>query len=181
VSSLGRFVLLIWLFVVLIINSSYTASLTSILTVQQLSTGIQGLDGLLASADPIGYQVGSFAKSYMMQELNVPESRLKELNIDQYANSLRLGPHNGGVAAIVDELPYVDLFLSTNCQFKTVGQEFTKSGWGFVRCTDFFSCIHPWLCFLLNRSIDGCITGVPAGLASGGGPVDGDPDTVGER
>ncbi|KAM0859200.1 hypothetical protein ACQ4PT_047351 [Festuca glaucescens] len=132
VSSLGRFVLLIWLFVVLIINSSYTASLTSILTVQQLSTGIQGLDGLLASADPIGYQVGSFAKSYMMQELNVPESRLRELNIDQYANSLRLGPHNGGVAAIVDELPYVDLFLSTNCQFKTVGQEFTKSGWGFA-------------------------------------------------
>uniref|UniRef100_A0ACD5UY44 Uncharacterized protein n=2 Tax=Avena sativa TaxID=4498 RepID=A0ACD5UY44_AVESA len=132
VSSLGRFVLLIWLFVVLIINSSYTASLTSILTVQQLSTGIQGLDGLLASADPIGYQVGSFAKSYMMQELNVPESRLRELNIDQYASSLKLGPHNGGVAAIVDELPYVDLFLSTNCQFKTVGQEFTKSGWGFA-------------------------------------------------
>ncbi|VAH30830.1 unnamed protein product [Triticum turgidum subsp. durum] len=89
VSSLGRFVLIIWLFVVLIINSSYTASLTSILTVQQLSTGIQGLDGLLASADPIGYQ---------------------------------LGPRNGGVAAIVDELPYVDLFLSTNCQFKTAFQ-----------------------------------------------------------
>lgn len=132
VSSLGRFVLIIWLFVVLIINSSYTASLTSILTVQQLSTGIQGLDGLLASADPIGYQVGSFAKSYMMQELNVPESRLRELNIDQYANSLKLGPSNGGVAAIVDELPYIDLFLSTNCQFKTVGQEFTKSGWGFA-------------------------------------------------
>ncbi|XP_048556900.1 glutamate receptor 3.5-like [Triticum urartu] len=132
VSSLGRFVLIIWLFVVLIINSSYTASLTSILTVQQLSTGIQGLDGLLASADPIGYQVGSFAKSYMMQELNVPESRLKELAIDDYAASLQLGPRNGGVAAIVDELPYVDLFLSTNCQFKTVGQEFTKSGWGFA-------------------------------------------------
>lgn len=132
VSSLGRFVLIIWLFVVLIINSSYTASLTSILTVQQLSTGIQGLDSLLASADPIGYQVGSFAKSYMMQELNVPESRLKELAIDDYATSLQLGPRNGGVAAIVDELPYVDLFLSTNCQFKTVGQEFTKSGWGFA-------------------------------------------------
>lgn len=156
-SSLGRFVLIIWLFVVLIINSSYTASLTSILTVQQLSTGIQGLDGLLASADPIGYQVGSFAKSYMMQELNVPESRLKELAIDDYATSLQLGPRNGGVAAIVDELPYVDLFLSTNCQFKTVGQEFTKSGWGFVRsklklCISF----HQWLCFVaewMDRSI----------------------------
>ncbi|KAF9606592.1 hypothetical protein IFM89_026854 [Coptis chinensis] len=34
VTALGHFVLLIWIFVVLIINSSYTASLTSILTVQ---------------------------------------------------------------------------------------------------------------------------------------------------
>ncbi|WVZ61450.1 hypothetical protein U9M48_011319 [Paspalum notatum var. saurae] len=133
VSTLGRFVLLIWLFVVLIINSSYTASLTSILTVQQLSTGaIQGLDSLLASNDPIGYQVGSFARSYMMEELGVPPSRLRELAIDQYADSLRRGPANGGVAAIVDEQPYVELFLSTNCDFRTVGQEFTKSGWGFA-------------------------------------------------
>uniref|UniRef100_A0A0A9CXR6 Glutamate receptor n=1 Tax=Arundo donax TaxID=35708 RepID=A0A0A9CXR6_ARUDO len=132
VSTLGRFVLIIWLFVVLIINSSYTASLTSILTVQQLSTGIKGLDSLLSSDLPIGYQVGSFAKSYMMQELGVPESRLRELAIDDYATNLQQGPANGGVAAIVDELPYVELFLSTNCQFRTVGQEFTKSGWGFV-------------------------------------------------
>ncbi|PUZ68153.1 hypothetical protein GQ55_2G002300 [Panicum hallii var. hallii] len=132
VSTLGRFVLLIWLFVVLIINSSYTASLTSILTVQQLSTGIQGLDSLLSSNDPIGYQVGSFARSYMMEELGVPASRLRELAIDEYADSLQRGPSNGGVAAIVDELAYVELFLSTNCQFRTVGQEFTKSGWGFA-------------------------------------------------
>jgi Ligand-gated ion channel len=52
---LGRFVLIMWLFVVLIITSSYTASLTSILTVQQLSSGIKGLDSLIASRDPIGY------------------------------------------------------------------------------------------------------------------------------
>ncbi|KAL6880353.1 hypothetical protein ACP4OV_011918 [Aristida adscensionis] len=132
VSTLGRFVLIIWLFVVLIINSSYTASLTSILTVQQLATGVQGLDSLLASDEPIGYQVGSFARAYLMRELGVPESRLRELAIDDYAASLQRGPANGGVAAIVDELPYVELFLSTNCQFRTVGQEFTKSGWGFA-------------------------------------------------
>ena len=96
-STLGRFVLIIWLFVVLIINSSYTASLTSILTVQQLSTGIQGLDSLLSSSDPIGYQVGSFARSYMMDELGVPVSRLRELSIDEYADSLQRGPGNGGV------------------------------------------------------------------------------------
>lgn len=44
VSALGRLVLILWLFVVLIINLSYMASLTSILTVQQLSSRIEGLD-----------------------------------------------------------------------------------------------------------------------------------------
>jgi ionotropic glutamate receptor len=151
VSTLGRFVLIIWLFVVLIINSSYTASLTSILTVQQLSTGILGLDSLLSSNDPIGYQVGSFARSYMMQELGVPASRLRELAIDDYADSLQRGPSNGGVAAIVDELPYVELFLSTNCQFRTVGQEFTKSGWGFVRS---FSSLSLFVSFVLQTDDD---------------------------
>jgi glutamate receptor, ionotropic, plant len=76
VSTLGRFVLLVWLFVVLILTQSYTASLTSILTVQQLSTGIQGLDSLTSGSDPIGYQVGSFARNYLIEELNVAESRL---------------------------------------------------------------------------------------------------------
>ena len=126
--------LILWLFVVLIINSSYTASLTSILTVQQLSTQIEGIDTLISSNDPIGVQDGSFAYNYLVEELKIPESRLRSLkNADEYANALQLGPKSGGVAAIVDELPYIELFLyNTDCKFRTVGQEFTKSGWGFV-------------------------------------------------
>ncbi|MQL97355.1 hypothetical protein Taro_030044 [Colocasia esculenta] len=133
VSTLGRMVLIIWLFVVLIIQSSYTASLTSILTVQQLSSSIKGIDSLVSSNDPIGYQVGSFAKDYLIEQLGVSSSRLKALGSpEEYARELDLGPDNGGVAAVVDERPYVDLFLSTQCRFSTVGSEFTKSGWGFA-------------------------------------------------
>ncbi|CDP11785.1 unnamed protein product [Coffea canephora] len=106
VSTLGRLVLILWLFVVLIINSSYTASLTSILTVQQLTSRVQGID----------------------------KSRLRTMKTqDDYVAALQKGPNNGGVAAIVDELPYIELFLvNTKCTFRTVGQEFTKSGWGFA-------------------------------------------------
>ncbi|KAG2613710.1 glutamate receptor 3.4-like isoform X1 [Panicum virgatum] len=133
VSALGRFVLIIWLFVVLIINSSYTASLTSILTVQQLATGITGIDDLISSALPIGYQAGKFTRNYLIEELNIPESRLIPLNtIQEYADALKHGPKDGGVAAIVDEMPYVDIFLSYHCNFRVVGQEFTKEGWGFA-------------------------------------------------
>ncbi|CAN6163020.1 unnamed protein product [Urochloa humidicola] len=132
VSALGRFVVIIWLFVVLIITSSYTASLTSILTVQQLDTGITGLDSLISSSLPIGYQNGKFTKKYLILELNIPESRLVALNtIQDYADALNRGPKNGGVAAIVDEKPYIDIFLSHYCNFRIVGQQFTREGWGF--------------------------------------------------
>ncbi|RLN11246.1 glutamate receptor 3.5-like [Panicum miliaceum] len=132
-SALGRFVLIIWLFVVLIITSSYTASLTSILTVQQLDTGITGLDSLISSSLPIGYQNGKFTKKYLIQELNIPKSRLVALNtIQEYADALNRGPKYGGVAAIVDEKPYIDIFLSYYCNFRIVGQQFTREGWGFA-------------------------------------------------
>ncbi|KAJ0781710.1 putative periplasmic binding protein-like I [Helianthus annuus] len=132
-STLGRIVLLMWLFVVLIINSSYTASLTSILTVQQLSSPIKGIDTLKKSNDRIGYQVGSFAERYLVDEVGIHESRLVPLGTpDAYADALLKGSKNGGVAAIVDERPYIELFLSNQCKFRVVGREFTKSGWGFA-------------------------------------------------
>lgn len=133
--------LLIWLFVVLIINSSYTASLTSILTVQQLTSPIKGIDTLKNSNDRIGYQVGSFAERYLVDEVGIPESRLVALGTpDAYASALQKGSKNGGVAAIVDERPYVELFLSNQCKFRVVGREFTKSGWGFVSSFFHFVC-----------------------------------------
>ncbi|CAL1399326.1 unnamed protein product [Linum trigynum] len=128
-STMGRFVLIIWLFVILIINSSYTASLTSILTVQQLSSPITGIESLVSGNQAIGYQVGSFAENYLMYELNIQKNRLFPLGSPQeYALALS----NGTVAAVVDEKPYVDLFLADHCKFSIRGDEFTKSGWGFA-------------------------------------------------
>ncbi|XP_073120860.1 glutamate receptor 3.2-like isoform X2 [Henckelia pumila] len=129
ISTLGRMVLLIWLFVVLIITSSYTASLTSILTMQQLAPSIRGIESLITSNDRIGFQVGSFSEDYLNEELNIPKSRLVPLGSpEEYADALT----NRRVTAIVDERPYMELFLSSYCKFQAVGQEFTKSGWGFA-------------------------------------------------
>lgn len=129
VSSLGRMVLIIWLFVVLIINSSYTASLTSILTVQQLSSSIKGIETLITSNDRIGFQVGSFAENYLSDELDIPKSRLIALGSpEEYATALE----NGTVAAVVDERPYIEVFLASHCKFSIVGPQFTRSGWGFA-------------------------------------------------
>lgn len=126
--------MVVWLFLLMVITSSYTASLTSILTVQQLSSPIKGLDDLITSEQPIGYQVGSFAYSYLTESLYLPRSRLVPLGSpEEYELALLKGPFKkGGVAAIVDELPYMELFLSGRNDFGMVGQPFTKSGWGFV-------------------------------------------------
>ncbi|XP_028795296.1 glutamate receptor 3.6 isoform X2 [Neltuma alba] len=129
VSTLGRLVLLIWLFVVLIINSSYTASLTSILTVQQLSSPIKGIETLVASTEPVGYLQGSFSRNYLIEEIGIDESRLVPLRTpEESAKALRDGPKKGGVAAYVDERAYIELFLSSRCEFSIVGQEFTRNG-----------------------------------------------------
>ncbi|KAH7291300.1 hypothetical protein KP509_29G011200 [Ceratopteris richardii] len=130
---LARTILILWLFVVLILNSSYTASLTAILTVEQLKPEIKGLESLIERNLVIGYQTGSFVKDYLIG-LHVHPDRLKDLGSwKDYKSALDLGQSKGGVAAIVDERPYIDLFLSLDCRHYTIaGPEFTKSGWGFV-------------------------------------------------
>ncbi|GMN28649.1 hypothetical protein TIFTF001_002123 [Ficus carica] len=134
-STLARFVLIIWLFVVLVLNSSYIASLTSILTVEQLSSPVKGIESLATSNEPIGFLKGSFAENYLTDELNIHRSRLVPLNSqEEYDEALKKGSSGGGggVAAIVDERAYMEVFLSTRCEYSIVGQEFTKMGWGFA-------------------------------------------------
>lgn len=159
-------VLIIWLFVVLIINSSYTASLTSILTIQQLTSRIEGIDSLIASNEKIGVQDGTFARNYLINELNISPSRIVPLrDEEQYLSALQLGPNKvGGVAAIVDELPYIEVLLTnSNCKFRTVGQEFTRTGWGFVckltlRLYIFFLLLYS---FAYTRISETNVAGIP--------------------
>lgn len=100
---------------------------------QKLSSSVEGIESLINSKDPIGYQQNSYARNYLVEELGIQESRLVPLNMpEDYAVALKKGPGGGGVAAVVDERAYVDLFLSTRCEFSIVGSEFTKAGWGFV-------------------------------------------------
>ncbi|CAN0914525.1 Glutamate receptor 3.7 [Linum grandiflorum] len=132
-SSLAKMVMLVWLFLLMVITASYTASLTSILTVEQLSSPITGIESLVASNFPIGYQEGTFAYDYLTECLHIPTTRLKPLrNPEEYEEALRKGTSDGGVAAIVDELPYIEVFLTNQTDFGIIGQAFTRAGWGFA-------------------------------------------------
>ncbi|KAK4737526.1 hypothetical protein R3W88_001223 [Solanum pinnatisectum] len=111
VSNLVRFVLIIWFLVVLILTSSYTASLTSMLTVEKL-----------LPTDYVGYQPGSFVVG-LLRKMNFDEDRLKAYNTpEECIDLLAKGSSNGGIAAIFDEIPYVKLFLANYClKFTAIG------------------------------------------------------------
>lgn len=133
-SNLARLVMIVWLFLLMVLTASYTANLTSILTVQQLPSAITGIDSLRAMDVRIGYQSGTFTLEYLTYSLGMSRSRLVPLDsTEEYERALKLGPNKlGGVAAIVDELPYIELFLAERTGFKIVGEPFMHRGWGFV-------------------------------------------------
>ena len=134
VSNLARFVVIIWVFVVLILTQSYTASLTSLLTVEKLEPTITDLNTLLKSGDKVGYLKGSFVYG-LLQETGFPDSRIVAYkSADECDELLSKGSAKGGIAAAIDESPNLKLFLAKYCsKYTTIGPIFKTAGFGFVR------------------------------------------------
>ncbi|KAM3244443.1 hypothetical protein ACQJBY_056025 [Aegilops geniculata] len=132
-SNLSRFVVIIWVFVVLILTSSYTASLTSMLTVQQLRPTVTDVKELQRRGQYIGYQEGTFIKP-RLKKMGFHERKMRKYSSEeQYADALSKGSANGGVDAVFDEIPYLKLFLSQHCDgYMQVGPVYKTDGFGFV-------------------------------------------------
>lgn len=141
VSNLARTVVIIWCFVVLILTQSYTASLTSLLTVQQLMPTVTDVNQLIKTGLYVGYQEGSFVLG-ILKQLGFDESKIKVYNSTEELDELfNKGSGNGGIAAAFDEVPYIKLFLTKYCsKYITVEPTFKTGGFGFVSSlTLFFS------------------------------------------
>mgnify|MGYP003702796679 CR=1 FL=1 len=121
-SNLSRVVVIVWLFVVLILTSSYTATLTSLLTVQQIQ--------LASNGDYIGFPKKSFVQGVIVRNLNFTDSRLRIYSSpEEHADALS----SGSVAAFIDEIPYLKIFLAKySGSYAMVASESTTSGFGFV-------------------------------------------------
>ena len=132
-SNLSRIVIVVWIFVVLILQSSFTANLASLLTIQKLKPEFTDVHELLRSGQSVGYQEGSFISGHLTS-MGFEESKIKKYeNPDEYAEALSNGTSNGGVAAIFDEIPYINVFLSKYCSDYTMaGPVFKADGFGFV-------------------------------------------------
>ncbi|CAI9761042.1 unnamed protein product [Fraxinus pennsylvanica] len=125
-TNLSRSVVLVWVFAVLILTSSYTATLSSLLTVQQFQMGSTG--------EFLGVQGGSFVGELVANNLNFQDQRLKRYDTpEEYAEALSRGHKDGGVDAIIDEVPYIKIVLSKYSRdYSVIASSSTTNGFGFV-------------------------------------------------
>jgi ionotropic glutamate receptor len=132
-SILSRLVIIVWFIVLLAITSSYTASLSSMLTVQQLQPTVTDVHELRKKGEYVGYHNGSYVGD-LLEQLGFDRRKIRAYNNpDDFADALCKGSRNGGIAELIHEIPYIKLFLATHCKgYTMVGPIYKSGGFGFV-------------------------------------------------
>ena len=106
-----------------VLLQSYTANLSSILTVSQLTPSGDKIDCA-------GFQEHSFVED-MLKNMSIKSVKCKTM--EDYDKFLSLGCKKGGVDAIFDEMPYIKLFLHKyGSKYKMAGATHSTGGFGFV-------------------------------------------------
>lgn len=121
--------MVVWLFVALVITQSYTASLTSLLTVQRLDPTTVDIETLKKTGAKVGCDGTSFVVKYLEEVLGFHPNNIKKIYLeDDYPEALT----RGDIAAAFLEIPYVKVFLAKNCKGFITGPIFKVGGFGFV-------------------------------------------------
>nr|GEX78066.1 ionotropic glutamate receptor, metazoa, periplasmic binding protein-like I [Tanacetum cinerariifolium] len=121
-SNLSKFVEFVWLLVVLILISSYTATLASVLTVEQFE--------LASKSGSVGFHGDSFVAGVPVRNLNFEDYKRKPYySYDDYAKALS----EGSAHAIIDEVPYIKMFLGKYpTDYAMISSEPSTSGFAFI-------------------------------------------------
>lgn len=114
----------------MVITQSFTASLTSFLTVDQLTPTTITVETLIKTGAKVGCNGNSFVFKYLKEVLRFePENIIRMYSGDEYPQALQTGK----IAVAFLEVPYVKLFLAKYCNnFTTSGQPFKIGGFGYV-------------------------------------------------
>ncbi|WOG88184.1 hypothetical protein DCAR_0207418 [Daucus carota subsp. sativus] len=127
-SNFTKMVVVVWLFVVLVLTSSYTASLSSMLTVERLEPRVKDIDTIKKTNATVGCDGDSFVKDYLRKVLGL--EHIKTIgNQTDYPYEF----DGGNIAASFLELPYQKVFMEEYCnQYTTVGPTYRFGGLGFA-------------------------------------------------
>ncbi|MCL7033678.1 hypothetical protein MKW94_005418 [Papaver nudicaule] len=132
-SSFSRIVMGVWLIVVLIVTQSYTANLTSMLTIRRLEPTYTDVRELIKYHRNVGYNKGSFVEG-KLKEWGFEDSNLKSLTSpDDFDEAFSIEESKGGIVAAFEELPYIELLMARFCEkYMTVGDIDQNDGLAFV-------------------------------------------------
>ncbi|KAF7120165.1 hypothetical protein RHSIM_Rhsim13G0183600 [Rhododendron simsii] len=120
-SNYARIVVVVWLFLALVLTQSYTASLTSMLTISRLRPK-------LLSHSKVGCDENSFMKKYVEEVLKYKNVRLIS-DGDAYVREFEVG----NISAAFLEIPYAKVFVNRYCRkFSIIGTTYRFGGFGFV-------------------------------------------------
>ncbi|PIN00628.1 Glutamate-gated kainate-type ion channel receptor subunit GluR5 [Handroanthus impetiginosus] len=125
-NSYTRMVVLVWLCVVLALTSSYTASLSSLLTVPRLVPSVTDIKYLKDKDAKIGCDGDSFVRKYIENVLGFKPHNIRNISSEyDYPKEF----DSGNITAAFLELPYEKAFLNYYCEgYTTVGNTFSSVG-----------------------------------------------------
>lgn len=130
-NGLTRLVLGSWLFAILVLTTSFSASLTSLMTNSWSQPSVLDVETLKRMPDAtVGCNAESFMYSYLINTLEFDPSKVRKMNsIDDYPEALR----NGSINAAFFISPHADVFLAKNCKGYTKAvSSFKLGGVGFA-------------------------------------------------
>ncbi|KAM7276874.1 hypothetical protein ACFE04_018740 [Oxalis oulophora] len=129
-NNLSRLPMVIWLFMALVITSSFTASLTSFLSAQPSDATNIDIEKLKSSGAKVGCDADSFVLNYLEVVFEFKKENIIQVHSeDDYPRLLK----NGSIVVAFLEVPYVQMLLAKNCVgFTTAKQIFKVGGFGFA-------------------------------------------------
>ncbi|KAL5989535.1 hypothetical protein ACLOJK_010427 [Asimina triloba] len=129
-NNLSRLVLGTWLVAVLILTSSYTANLSSMLTVSDLEPSVVDVTFLKRTQALVGCNGNSFIVRYLVEVLGFHPQNIRRIpSIDDYPTALS----SGEIAAAFFVAPHAKVFLAKYCKgFTIAGPSYKLGGFGFV-------------------------------------------------
>ncbi|KAF9666599.1 hypothetical protein SADUNF_Sadunf16G0245500 [Salix dunnii] len=129
-SNLSRMSVVVWLFVALVVIQTYTANLTSMLTVQRLEPAVTSVEELLKSNAAVGYCSGSNLEKYLVEVLHFPPANVEQYgSAEEYAQAF----DKKEIAAAFIGTPLAKILLAKYCKkFMQAGPTFSIGGFGFA-------------------------------------------------
>ncbi|GMY37684.1 glutamate receptor 2.7-like [Fagus crenata] len=123
-SNSTRVVVVVWLFVAFVLTASYTANLSSMLTIERLEPSIE------MNNATIGFNKGSFVGKYLVEILHFKPASIKEIeNGEQYIKKFE----SNGITAAFLERPYAEVFLKKYCKgYSSSSAAYRFGGFGFA-------------------------------------------------